>query len=112
MASQQVAVEVALSSTDGILGVRGARHPLKTYLAFGVPITLATDDEGVSRSQLTREYERAADEHGLDYPALKAIARNSLTHAFVEAPEKARLLREFDAAVAAFEARWASVPRP
>ena len=107
MAAKQVLVEVALSSSDAILGLRGARHPLRTFLRFGVPVALATDDEGVSRSSITREYERAVEEHGLDYATLKAMARNSLTFAFVEAPEKARLLREFDAAIARFEARWA-----
>jgi adenosine deaminase len=112
MAAERILVEVALSSSDGILGLRGAQHPLKTYLAFGVPVALSTDDEGVSRSSITREYERAVEEHGLDYPTLKAMARASLQYGFVEAPEKERLLREFDAAIAAFETAWASVPRP
>ena len=40
------------------------------------------------------------------------MARASLQYGFVEAPEKERLLREFDAAIAAFETAWASVPRP
>ncbi len=107
MAAKQVLVEVALSSSDAILGLHGAQHPLRTYLRFGVPVALVTDDEGVSRSSITREYERAVEEHGLDYATLKAIARNSLAFAFVDDQEKARLLREFDAASARFEARWA-----
>jgi hypothetical protein len=38
------------------------------------------------------------------------VARSSLEHAFVEQPEKERLLREFDAALAEFEARWSAPP--
>jgi adenosine deaminase len=49
-----------------------------------VPVALATDDEGVSRSDMTREYLRAAQEQGLNYISLKRIARTSLEHAFIE----------------------------
>jgi len=112
MARDKVLVEIALSSNDGILGVRGARHPLRTYLAYGVPVALATDDEGVSRSSLTREFERAVEEHDLDYPTLKALARNALQFSFVQADEKATLLEQFDADVRAFEAKWAAFTPP
>jgi len=52
MAAKKVLVEIALSSNDLILGVRGARHPLNTYLKYGVPVALVTDDAGVSRSTM------------------------------------------------------------
>lgn len=112
MARDKVLVEVALSSNDGILGVRGARHPLRTYLAHGVPVALATDDEGVSRSSITREFERAVEEHELDYPTLKALARNSLQFSFAQADAKAQLLEAFDADLRAFEAKWAAFTPP
>jgi adenosine deaminase len=48
-----------------------------------VPVTLATDDAGVSRSSLTGEYVRAVTAQGITYPQLKAMARASLTAAFV-----------------------------
>jgi hypothetical protein len=47
------------------------------------------------------------EEQGVDYPTLKRMARNSVMYAFVAAAEKSRLLRDFDAAIAQFEARWA-----
>lgn len=108
MAERGVLVEVALSSNDVILGVRGSRHPLRTYLDAGVPVALVTDDAGVSRTTLTREFQRAVEEHGLDYWTLRRVARSSLEHAFVEQTEKERLLREFDAALQEFEGRWSS----
>lgn len=84
MAERRVLVAVALTSNDVILGVRGKRHPLAMYLRYGVPVALVTDDEGVSRSEMTMEYLKAVEEHGLGYTTLKAMARNSLEHAFVE----------------------------
>ena len=84
MASKQIAVEINLSSNDLILGVKGNHHPLRTYLSAGVPIVLSTDDPGIARTTLTREFARAVEEHGLDYVTLKTATRNSLEFAFVE----------------------------
>ena len=83
MARRKVLVEICLSSNDLILGVSGSQHPLATYLQFGVPVALATDDEGVSRSEISREFLKAAQEHGLGYVQLKTMARNSLQYAFI-----------------------------
>ena len=83
MARRNVMVEICLSSNNTILGISGAQHPLATYLKYGVPVALATDDEGVSRSEISREYLRAAEDQGLGYLQLKAMARNSLQYAFI-----------------------------
>jgi len=100
-----VLVEVALSSNDQILGVKGKRHPLRTYLEHGVPVALATDDMGVARSSHTQEFLKAVEEHDLDYPTLKRIVRNSIEYAFVDTATKARLKSDLDRAFAAFERR-------
>jgi hypothetical protein len=84
MAQRRVLVEINLTSNDVILGVSGGRHPMRTYLDYGVPLALSTDDEGVSRSELTLEYRKAVEEQGVDYLTLKGMARNSLEYAFVE----------------------------
>jgi len=83
MARRNVLVEICLSSNDLILGIRGSQHPLATYLQYGVPVALATDDEGVSRSEISREFFKAAQEQGLGYVQLKTMARNSLQYAFI-----------------------------
>jgi adenosine deaminase len=96
MRARGVTVEICLSSNAIILGVSGAAHPLSAYLAAGVPVVLATDDAGVSRSSLTGELVRAVSAQGIRYPQLKAMARRSLTAAFVPgaslwaSPEAAR----------------------
>lgn len=84
MAREGVMVEIALTSNDVILGIRGPAHPLHAYMAAGVPVALATDDEGVARSEMTLEYLKAVRDQNLGYPALKTMARTSLQHAFVQ----------------------------
>ncbi len=103
MRRRQVAVEINLTSNDKILGVRGKDHPLPTYLAAGVPVVISTDDAGVSRINLSNEYLRAARDYALGYGALKAIARNSLTHSFLDERDKQAELDRLDRASAAFE---------
>lgn len=83
MARDKIAVEINLTSNDVILGVKGADHPLALYRKAGVPFVLSTDDEGVSRIDLTNEYLRAVTEQGLGYADLKAAARASLEYAFL-----------------------------
>jgi adenosine deaminase len=84
MAQRKVLVEICLTSNDVILGIKGDQHPLPVYLRYGVPVALATDDEGVSRSDMTHEYLRAAQTYDfLDYKDLKGMARMSLEHSFL-----------------------------
>jgi adenosine deaminase len=103
MAQRHILVEIALTSNDLILGVRGARHPLHAYLAAGVPVALVTDDAGVSRSNMTQEFVKAVEEQHLDYPTLKRMVQASLAYAFVEPVVKARLQAQLDADLARFE---------
>jgi len=83
MATDGVAVEICLSSNDQILEVKGAAHPMKAYMAAGVPVVLSTDDQGVSRSSLANEYVVAALDQGLGYRQLKTITRDSIEHSFL-----------------------------
>ena len=83
MAKKNVLVEICLTSNDVILGVGGDRHPLPIYMKYGVPVALATDDLGVSRSDMTHEYLRAVETYGLSYTDLKHMARESLEHSFL-----------------------------
>lgn len=84
MADKGVLVEVCLSSNDGILGIRGKEHPFKTYQAYGVAMALATDDAGIARSDISREYLKAVADLGVAYSDLKRLTRASLEHAFIE----------------------------
>jgi hypothetical protein len=83
MADRNVLVEIALTSNDLILGVTGDDHPLPIYMKYGVPVALATDDEGVARSDMTHEYLRAVETYHFSYVDLKRFARQSLEHSFL-----------------------------
>jgi adenosine deaminase len=94
MAAKHVMVEINLTSNDGILGVAGKDHPFPVYRQYHVPVALSTDDEGVSRIDLTHEYVRAAETYALSYADLKQLVRTGLEHAFLPG---ASLWREPDA---------------
>jgi adenosine deaminase len=94
MAQRGILVEICLTSNDVILGVEG---PLPLYRRYGVPVALATDDEGVSRSDLTQEYLRAVGTYHLSYVDLKEMARQSLEHSFLPGSSLWGNTREFRA---------------
>ena len=83
LADKHVMVEINLSSNEGILGIKGAEHPFPLYRAAHVPVALSTDDEGVSRIELTHEYVRAALDYHLAYRDLKQLARTGMQHNFL-----------------------------
>ncbi|MGH9575499.1 MAG: adenosine deaminase family protein [Candidatus Acidiferrales bacterium] len=83
MAKDHVMVEINLASNDVILGISGKNHPFPVYRAYGVPVALSTDDEGVSRINLTHEYVRAVETYDLHYSDLKQMVRDSIDHAFL-----------------------------
>jgi adenosine deaminase len=86
LADRHVMVEINLTSNDGILGITGKNHPLPNYRAAHVPVALSTDDEGVSRGNITQEYTRAALEFDLTYLDLKNLARTGIEHGFLAGP--------------------------
>ncbi|HVA94495.1 MAG TPA: adenosine deaminase [Candidatus Dormibacteraeota bacterium] len=83
MAAKHVMVEINLTSNDVILGVKGKDHPFPIYRKYHVPVALSTDDEGVSRIDLTHEYVRASDTYALRYADLKQMVRTGLEHDFL-----------------------------
>lgn len=106
MARRRVLVEAPLTSNCQILRVCGRAHPIRLYVRAGVPVALATDDEGVSRSDMTEQYEQAVTAQGFGYRAIKRFARDSLRYAFLSDGDKALALRTQRAAFARFEARF------
>ena len=94
MATDDVAVEINLTSNDVILGVSGEDHPISIYLENAVPITISTDDEGVSRINLTHEYQRAVETFDLSYETIKTISRNAVQYSFL--PGKALFQNTID----------------
>ena len=69
--------------TTAFSALRAATHPLHAYMAAHVPFSLSTDDEGVSRIDLTHEYVKAVVDQNLTYADLKYSARDSLEYSFL-----------------------------
>jgi adenosine deaminase len=70
LAGRHTMIEINLTSNDVILGITKPNHPLPLYRAAHVPVALSTDDEGVSRIDLTNEYTRAALTYDLEHSFL------------------------------------------
>lgn len=84
------------------------RHPFPEYLRTGVPVCLNTDDRGIWDSNLTDEYYTAVTLFRLSWGEVVQLGRDSLRHAFVQPDVKAKLLTDYAARVAAFEAKYAA----
>lgn len=83
MRNNYILVEICLSSNASILGVAGNSHPFMLYQRAGVPVTICTDDEGISRSNLTMEYVKAVQFFNLDYGDVVRLVRNSIEYSFL-----------------------------
>ena len=112
MAAKHVMVEINLSSNDLILGISGKNHPFPIYRKFGVPVALSTDDEGVSRIDITHEYVRAVETYGLTYADLKQMVRTGLEHDFLPGPSLWREQDVFSRPVAACSGELLGAEKP
>ncbi|AMK78308.1 MULTISPECIES: hypothetical protein [Methylomonas] len=107
MKTDDVAVEINLTSNAFILGVDYEAHPLQLYRRYNVPYVISTDDAGVSRNNLSNEYLLFTSRYKPSYDELKAVVYNSIDYAFLHDEEKAGARRELDKRFAAFEAQIA-----
>jgi adenosine deaminase CECR1 len=107
--SRRVLVEVNLISNRLLEYTPDlAKNPFPEYLRTGVPVCLNTDDRGMWDSNMTDEYYTAVTQYNLSWDEIVQLGRNSLSYSFVQADVKAKLLADYDRAVAAFEAKFAS----
>ncbi|HEY0944401.1 MAG TPA: hypothetical protein VGD81_04010 [Opitutaceae bacterium] len=105
--SQRVLVEVNLISNRLLEYTPDlSAHPFPEYLRTGLPVCLNTDDRGMWDSNMTDEYYTAVTTFNLSWDEMVTLGRNSLAYSFAQPDVKARLLADYDARVAAFEARY------
>jgi aminodeoxyfutalosine deaminase len=83
LAEAQVPLEISITSNvaTGLVG-RLEEHPVRRLFEAGAPLTLNTDDPGLFRTTLTREYELAASHFGFTESELREVAANSFRYAF------------------------------
>lgn len=84
MSTNKIPVEICLSSNDIILDIKGKNHPFSLYKKYNVPMIICTDDEAVSRSNITLEYLKAVENYNLTYEDLKNLSRNGIEYSFLE----------------------------
>lgn len=105
-----IAIELCPSSNREVVGYRDPAfpdsadcqdYPLAALLAAGLPLTLCTDNPGISRTTLADEYLTAARmcPDGLSRWQALALIRQGFVHAFLPADERERLLKAADRAV-------------
>lgn len=107
MSRRGVLVEVALTSNEQILGTKAKQSQLPVYLANDVAVSLATDDPGIERTDLSEQYMKARRWFHLSYADLKKISYNGITYSFATPELKAVLKARLDRAFSSFEARYA-----
>ncbi len=97
-----VVLDISPSSNvcTGAVPTIGA-HPLRRLFDAGVPLTLNTDDPTFFRTTLNDEYRLAAREFGFTADELAALALNSVRASFLPAEQRAALLAQFEADIAA-----------
>ncbi len=103
---KKVCLEINLSSNAQILGLEGKAHPVRDYVKNGVRVTLSTDDEGVSRTDLTNQYGIAVRQHGFGYRRLKKFAQEGLRCSFLPNAGKKSLLSQQKKLFNRFEAKF------
>lgn len=69
-------------------------HPLKIYIAQGVPVTINTDNRLFSRTTVTDELYRVHTEADIDEEDLRKVVMNGFRHAFLPWDEKQEVLRD------------------
>jgi hypothetical protein len=85
MAEKGVCIEIMPVSNEEILGVQGESHPFPIYLSRKVPITLASDDAGVLRTDLTEQFVIIAHTYPqVKYSDFKKFVRNSMEYSFLD----------------------------
>jgi adenosine deaminase len=73
-------------------------YPLRHFIDSGLPLTLCTDNPGISRTNLAGEYLAAArmTEGGLSLWEVLALIRQAFVHAFLPSAEREHLLKQVD----------------
>jgi adenosine deaminase len=111
-----ICLELCPSSNREVVGFRDPAHPasaglprypLRQFINGGLPMTLCTDNPGISRTTLAGEYLAAArmSEGGLTLWESLALMRQAFVHAFAPSAEREALIKQADAQMFALLAK-------
>ena len=73
-----------------------SKYPFMDYLEQGLKVTLNTDDMGIERTNIEKEFDYIEKNFNLTYEQEKIILLNSIEAAFTTDEVKAKLKKELD----------------
>ncbi len=92
MAQHNIAIESCLTSNFQTGTINNlSQHPIKQFLAAGIPVCLNTDDPAIQGIEIKNEYQVAHQQLNFSQAQLKQIQENGLKVAFLSASEKKQL---------------------
>jgi adenosine deaminase len=83
MRDNRIGVTICPTSNEAILGVAVQDNQFGLLWEADVPVAIATDDEGLSRTNLTNEFAKIITAFDLSYAEVKYLAFSSLDMSFV-----------------------------
>ena len=104
---EKAVVEINLTSNEFILEVEGREHPYLIYSAYDVPMVICTDDSGVSRNNLSREFVLLDTRYKPSYETIKKYIYNTIRYSFLSEGDKRSLTVSLDRRFEEFEAEMA-----
>jgi adenosine deaminase len=78
---ESIPLEVCLTSNDQTSDIPLSNHPIKQFLEKNIPVILCTDNMLVSKTNLSKEYQKAST-IGITDQQLLEIAKNSFKYRF------------------------------
>ncbi|WP_430809945.1 MULTISPECIES: hypothetical protein [unclassified Carboxylicivirga] len=104
MKENNCAIEINLESNAVILETTAHNHPVGEYLKHGIPVCIATDDEGVLRTNLINQYMMLVSYvPDIKYTQVKEIVFNTIGYSFLDETEKKDLLEQLEKEFQEFE---------
>ena len=105
---RRICLELCPTSNREVVGYNehdypgaAASYPLRQLMELGVPLTVCTDNPGISRTTLADEYLAAArmSDSGLSQWEVLALMKQGFLHSFLPASEREILIKEIDATI-------------
>lgn len=103
-AQHRIPIEINLTSNIKLGAIDDiADHPYLDYLRLGLPVSLATDDEGIFETDIIGECVLAVSATDLTYYEYREMAYNSIRTAFLDDTLKRGLLQRLEQEFVVFE---------
>jgi aminodeoxyfutalosine deaminase len=97
LAEREIPLEVCPTSNLRTRAIASLdEHPLATFVAAGVPVSINSDDPPMFGTTLEEEYAVAARLLGLDARGVAKLAADAVRHSFLDPAGRQKLLAEIE----------------